>query len=753
MSPSDEKILSYLAESGEPCTKRELANAFSIKGDERIALKEKLKDLEASGKIIKYKGGKYTVPKALPNVGVVEVTEISSDGEILGKATDYVRNGEEEPVILFVPDKKAFPHLKTNDRVLARLHRVDKNTYEAKVIRRLDQPQNKVLGIVQKARHEFRFKPISKRTKYDFELAQGDLNGAVHNDLALAEIQPLRGLRRKKVRIIDIIGTYDNPKAISMIALHEAGLREEFGEPAIKETRNLKTPPLKDRQDLRSVPLVTIDGEDARDFDDAVFAEPADDGFHIIVAIADVAYYVRPGSALDKEAWHRGNSTYFPDRVVPMLPEKLSNDMCSLRPDEDRASIAAHLWIDNQGNLKKYKFVRALIRSQARLVYEQVQAARDNILDDTTKPLKKNVIDPLYDAFTILDKARQRRGTLDLEIPEKQVLIDGNGVMTGIRKRTRLDSHRLVEEFMILANVAAASALTKQDAPCIYRVHDSPDFEKLERARDFLQGFKLSLPRGQVTRPGDLNTILSKADEHPYKHLIHEAILRSQSQAVYTTENIGHFGLALTQYAHFTSPIRRYADLAVHRSLIKTFGLGPDGLTEEEAARLDETAEHISATERTSIEAERNAVDRFTAQYLSERIGAEFCGRISGVTRFGLFISLDETGADGFVPIRNLKEDFFRHDEKNHALAGQRSGIVYRLGAPVTVRVIEADPLTAGTIFELMNAEDGADIPGFELKARNTGYKKRTKETKSHLKKKSAKSHKSGVKRSGIKRR
>ena len=474
---------------------------------------------------------------------------------------------------------------------------------------------------------------------------------------------------------------------------------------------------------MRPIALITIDGEDAKDFDDAVFAEKDKDGFHLIVAIADVSYYVRPGSELDKEAYKRGNSTYFPDRVVPMLPEALSNDLCSLRPKEDRACMAVHLWIDTKGNLKKHKFVRGLMRSAARLTYDQVQAARDGITDDSTDTLMKDVINPLYEAYAVLAAARDTRGALDLDLPERKILIDDNGRMTGVAVRQRYDSHKLIEEFMILANVAAAEALENKKAPCVYRVHDRPSADKLDGAREFIEAFGLSLPKGQVTRPAQLNMILKKAADTPSPHLINEVILRTQSQAVYDPENIGHFGLALRRYAHFTSPIRRYADLLIHRSLIRAYGLGPGGIDEGEIAALEEKAGHISQTERTSMEAERASVDRFAAAWLSERIGAEFHGRINGVTRFGLFITLDESGADGLVPIRTLPQDFYVHNEHQHALIGRRTGRLYRLGAPVTVRLIEADGLTGSTVFELVGNE-GADIPGLRLSTMKKGRRR-----------------------------
>ena len=729
MELNQSDILEFIENSPSPLTKREIARAFNVKGGEnRITLKQILKTLEAEGAVAKHPGGAYSVPDGLPSVCVLHVYEIDVDGDVFARPQSWNAELQGEcPRIELRPGGKGHPAAKEGDRVLARLKRIGDNLYEAHTIKTLDSYEGRVLGQVRYHKHGPALVPTDKKAKYDFDIKPGDLNGAQEGDLVIGEILPARGARRKKVKIVEVVGKQSDPKAISIISLHEAGLREDWPEAVLKDAEGLKVPDLKGREDLRDIPLVTIDGSDARDFDDAVFAEPLEDGgFHLIVAIADVAYYVRAGSALDTEAQRRGNSTYFPDRVVPMLPEALSNDLCSLRPHEPRACMAVHMWIDAHGQLKKYKFVRGLMRSAARLVYEQVQAAQDGVVDDMTGPLMNTAIKPLYEAYAILDKARQKRGALDLDLPEKQILINDKNEMTGVKIRDRLEAHKMIEEFMILANVAAASALEdKKDPkrfPCVYRIHDQPSADKLDSVREFLESFDLSLPKGQVTRPAQINGILKRAEKLPYSHLISTVLLRSQAQAVYHPCNIGHFGLALHKYAHFTSPIRRYADLLVHRSLISAYGLGPGGISEEEIARIDELADHISTTERNSMMAERSAIDRFTAAYLSEQIGAEFSGKISGVTRFGLFVTLDESGADGLVPMKSLKNDFYIHDEAQHALIGRRSGQVYRLGAAVSARLKEADGLTGSTVLELCGESmNGADIPGITFKSKTGG--------------------------------
>lgn len=733
--PHIDEILNHIRVSSEPQSKREIARIFGIKGDDRRVLKQYLRQLENDGKIVKQGKDGFSVPGALPTVTMIQITHIDIDGDIFAEPMDWDEATQgPKPRIELLSNAP----MKEGDRALASLKKFNDTLYEGKLIRRIDKQRATVMGQISKTAKGYLLSPAHKKAKYDFDVGEEDLNGAKSGDLVIAEIMPSRDIKRQRAKITQVLGNRNDVNAISLIAIHEAGLHEHFLEKVIEETQGLKVPPLGKREDVRHIPLVTIDGADARDFDDAVFAEKRSEkeggGFHLIVAIADVAHYVRANTALDNEAYKRGNSTYFPDRVVPMLPEALSNDLCSLRPKEDRACMGFHLWIDDKGELTKSRVFRGLMRSHARLTYEQVQAARDGIKDDITTDLMKDVIDPLYAAYEVLDNARQKRGALDLDLPERQILIDDKGKMTGVKKRARLDAHKLIEEFMILANVAAAQALEAKNAPCVYRIHDRPSAEKLDTAREFLQSFGLSLPAGQVMRPAQINQILEKASKLEYSQLISQVILRTQSQAVYHPDNIGHFGLALRKYAHFTSPIRRYADLLVHRSLIRAYGLGEGGLSDEERVTLTEKAEHISTTERTSAEAERNAVDRFTASWMSERIGAEFSGVISSVTRFGLFVSLNENGADGLIPMRTLPDDYYIHDEKQHALVGRKTKRIYRLGAPIQIRLKEADGLTGSSLFEVAN-DKSADIPGIKFKKTKSYGGKSTSENNKRGKK------------------
>ena len=501
----------------------------------------------------------------------------------------------------------------------------------------------------------------------------------------------------------------ESPRTVSLIAIHAHGIPDVFPQEVLDEATRAEPVDAHGRTDLRKFPLVTIDPEDARDHDDAVWATPDTDpgnrgGHIVIVAIADVAHYVTPGSALDGEARKRGNSVYFPDRVVPMLPEQLSADLCSLKENVDRHCFAVRMVFDARGAKRRHEFLRGIMRSAARLTYKQAQTAFDGKPDGSTAHLQDKVMQPLWNAYRVLAQARDARGPLDLDLPERRIIIGANGKIESIGFRERLESMRLIEEFMIQANVAAAEVLEKARNPLIYRVHEEPSQEKLMAFSDYLKTINISFAKGQVMKPAAFNRILAQAKNGPHAEVINDVVLRTQAQAVYAPGNIGHFGLNLSHYAHFTSPIRRYADLIVHRALIRALKLGEGGQTDGEIARLEETAEHISMTERRAMAAERDSVDRYVAAFMEERVGAIFEGRVSGVTRFGLFLRLKETGADGLLPMRALGQEFFRHDLKRHALVGSRSGTTYRLGDILKVKLVEAAPLTGGLRFELAEA-------------------------------------------------
>lgn len=706
--PSKDQILEFIKDSPGRVGKREIARAFRLDADQKMQLKKVLKELKDDG-LLTSSRKKLADPGALPPVTVLEVNATDIDGELLARPVVW-ESELAPPVIYMAPVRRGQGALGIGDRVLARMTRIDdtedgRPAYEARTIRRLEHAPADVLGVFGFDRAgKPRLRSTDRRHKSEFMVT--DLGGleVEKGDLVRAEVLPGKKLGLRQVKLCEKIDR-TGAQAISQIAIYDHSIPVEFPEDALKQARTAGPAELGDREDLRGTLLITIDGEDARDFDDAVFAEPDPDpnnpgGWHIIVAIADVSWYVRPGDALDQEAYRRGNSVYFPDRVVPMLPEELSNGWCSLRPQEERPCVAAHMWIDADGRLKRHKFVRGLMKSAARTTYTQVQQARDGDPDELTAPLLDDVIAPLYGAFETLLKAREARGVLELDLAERQIVLDDDGNVEKVIERERFDSHKLIEEFMILANVAAAEKLEKHQQPCMYRVHDEPSPEKIAALGEFLESVDIPFAKGQVIRANVFNQILKKAKGAETSHMVSEVVLRSQAQAAYSPDNLGHFGLALQRYCHFTSPIRRYADLLVHRALVRGVKLGDGGL-EDDPKDFHEQGEHLSVTERNAAGAERDAVDRFTALYLSEKVGSILKGRINGVTRFGLFVTLDETGADGLVPVRSLSEDYFIHDEHTHTLRGRETGYEYRLGDLVEVLILEADAMTGSTVFQI----------------------------------------------------
>ncbi|HEY9081540.1 ribonuclease R [Magnetovibrio sp.] len=706
--PTKEQILEFIKDSPGRVGKREIARAFHLDAEQKMQLKKVLKDLKDEGQLQSSRK-RFADPTALPPVTVLEVTATDLDGELLARPVVW-DSPLEPPVIYMAPVRRGQGALGIGDRVLARMTRIDdtedgKPAYEGNTIRRLEHAPADVLGVYKLDRAgNGRLRSTDRRQKDEFVVV--DLNDIdiAEGDLVRAEVLPGKKLGLRQVKLREKINR-TGAQAITQIAIYDRSIPVEFPEDALKQARAAGPATMENRVDLRDVPLITIDGEDARDFDDAVFAEADDDpnnpgGWHLIVAIADVSWYVRPNDALDQSAFVRGNSVYFPDRVVPMLPEELSNGWCSLRPDEDHPCLAAHMWIDSEGHLKRHKFVRAMMRSVARTTYTQIENAHDGKPDDLTTPLLEPVIAPLYGAYRTLLKAREQRGVLELDLAERQIVLADDGTVAKVVERERFDSHKLIEEFMVLANVAAAETLERLKQPCMYRIHDEPSLEKLESLREFLEGVNIPFAKGQVVRASHFNQILAKVKDTANSHLVSEVVLRSQAQAVYSPENIGHFGLALRRYCHFTSPIRRYADLLVHRALVRGLKLGEGGL-EDDHKDFKDQGEHLSVTERNAAGAERDAVDRFTALYLSDKVGNIFKGRINGVTRFGVFVTLDETGADGLVPIRSLGEDFFVHDEHNHVLWGRETGYEYHLGDKVEVLIVEADPITGSTVFQI----------------------------------------------------
>ena len=717
--PTRDEVVRFIRESPTPVGKREIARAFHLSGEDRIALKRLLKEIKVAGLVERSHGKRLAAAGRLPPVTVVVVTDIDTDGEVVARPLSW-SSDQPPPRIYMAPDKRGHPALIQGDRVLARLTQVSDNAYEGRSIRKLERPSSdRMVGTFYRHADGGMIEPAQRRQRDSVYVSLNNSAGAEDGEIVVAEMsQSAYGGRPSNVTVVERLGRQDDPGLFSLIAAHAAGLPTEFPAAAVDQAEASKPPELGNREDLRDLPLVTIDGPDARDFDDAVWAERAqipgdDEGWRLIVAIADVSEYVPTDSPLDREALNRGNSCYFPDRVLPMLPEALSSGLCSLRPGEDRACFAVEIVIDGRGRPHRHRFFRGLMRSSARLTYEQVQAARDGRLDAEDEPVVlQSVIDPLYGAFGALMEARNKRGTLDLEIPERQISVNADGKVEAITRRERLDSHRLIEEFMIAANVAAATTLQDHREPCLYRVHDAPDRAKIDALGDVLEPLGYRIARGQALKPRMFTQVLAQVHGRPEAALVSQLILRSQSQASYSPENIGHFGLALARYAHFTSPIRRYADLVVHRALIRLLRLGADGMTDGQMVRLEEVGRQVSETERRAASAERDAADRYVAAFLAAHIGQDFSGTVSGVTRFGLFVILRDSGADGLIPVGTLPDDYYEHDERSHTLVGRRWGRVFRLGAPVVVRLRVADPLSGSTILELIDGEEGADLPG-----------------------------------------
>jgi ribonuclease R len=719
---------------------REIARAFGLKNADRASLKQMLRDLADEGRVERRRKRMHQAG-SLPHVVVADISERDRDGELVAVPTEWDEEAHgSPPKIRILAQRKARPGEigGIGDRALLRLEETgepgDTVRHAGRIIKVIARAKGRMLGIFRALPDgSGRLAPIDKKQLgRELAIPAAARAGAADGDLVAAEVSSnRRGFGLPAARVIERLGSLKTERAVSLIAIHAHGIPHVFPPTALKEADVAESAALAGREDWRKIPFVTIDPADAKDHDDAVRSEPDVDprnpGGHIIrVAIADVAHYVRPGSALDREARGRGNSVYFPDRVVPMLPERISNDLCSLRPHEDRAALAVRIVVGSDGRKRAHTFHRVLIRSAAKLSYQQAQAAIDGWPDETTGPLLGPILEPLYSTYRALKRERDERGPLDLDIPERKIVLTAHNTVDRVMTPERLDSHRLIEEFMILANVAAAESLERARIPLIYRVHDEPDMERVNALREFLRTLDISLPKAGALRAAQFNSILERVKGREVEKLVNEVVLRTQAQAEYAAENYGHFGLNLRRYAHFTSPIRRYADLVVHRGLIRAGKLGGGALPETEDVRtLGEIAATISAAERRAMKAERETFDRLLAHFLADRIGASFEGHVSGVTRAGLFVKLNDTGADGFVPARTVGDDYFRYHEDRHALVGSRSGETYRLGDRVTVRLVEAAPVAGALRFELLS-EGRYDASRRRAPAEAVQHKKRT---------------------------
>ena len=722
-----DRLLALIAEH-PGATKRDLARLTGLKGSDRILLKRLLKQLETEGAVAGRAKRGLTRSGELPEMAVLEISGVDNDGELLARPLKW--ESETAPPVIYVTPPKEGKALTAGNRLLARLEKRGQS-YEAKMVRRLESEsaEERILGVLRESPQGFRVMPVERKARGEYALDRGHAGGAKNNELVLCA--PLGGRTSgfPKVKVVERIGSMDSPRTISLIAIHAHGIPTVFPQEVLDQAKAAKpidppTSKTEGRTDLRATPLLTIDPEDARDHDDAVWATPTDNGGHeVIVAIADVAHYVTPGSALDKEALKRGNSAYFPDRVVPMLPEELSADLCSLKEGVDRPCLAVRMIFDAEGRKLSHQFLRGVMRSAARLTYKRAQAAFDGNPDAAMDATVRKTLGDLWAAYKTLTIAREKRSPLDLDLPERRIMLGADGHVASIAYRERLESMKLIEECMVLANVAAAEALEQAKTPLIYRVHDTPSKEKLFAFSDFLRTLNINFAKGQVIQPGTFNRILSGAKGTVHEAVMNDVVLRSQAQAIYDSANIGHFGLNLAKYAHFTSPIRRYADLIVHRALVRGLNLGgSDGLTDREITELPRIAEAISLTERKAMAAERDSTDRYVAAYMHDHVGAIFTARITGVTKFGLFVRLKDSGAEGLLPARALGLEYFRFDERALAMRGERSGTSFTMGDAVSVKLVEAAPITGGLRFEL--AEGGKPGPRPERGAPQSDQKK-----------------------------
>lgn len=721
--PSRKQIVDFIASSDQPAGKREIARAFGLSGQDKIDLKRLLKDMADEGLIDSSPGRAFHKAGGVPKVTVLRVAAVDDGGSVWAVPEEW--HAESPPPRLRIVERGRRGALGMGDRVLARTEERGQGLI-AHPLKKLARAAELVLGVVKQEGERFWLSPVDKRERR--ELFISDMKDAEPGDLVLCEVtgRPPRA----SARVDAVLGDPFAPRSFSLIAIHKHGLRAEFSQEAIDEAHRVSQVPLGEREDLTHLPIVAIDPEDARDHDDAIWAEPdGEGGWNALVAIADVSFYVRPGSELDREARARGNSVYFPDRVVSMLPEELSADICSLKEGEDRAAMACHLKIARDGTLKSWRFTRAKVRIAANIAYEDAQAAIDAAEEERIEvsspvcwmpevegPVPQELVDkalkPLWGCWRALFAARQKRDPLELDLPERRVMLDEKGRITSIAPRDRLDAHRLVEDFMIAANVAAARALEAKKSPVMYRVHEPPSREKLVALKDYLKTFGIEFALGQVLKPGTFNRIIERLGEAEGREEIMEQLLRTQMQARYGPERLGHFGLALATYAHFTSPIRRYADLLVHRALVKAYNLGEGGLPPGDEERFEQIGEQISMLERRAMEAERETIDRYVAAYLSDQVGQLVECRITGVQPFGFFATVEDLGGDGLLLAKGLGNEYFRYDEAARVLVGDETGETYRVGQRLTLRLAEANPVSGSLRFELPEGSyGGASAP------------------------------------------
>lgn len=693
--PSREYILQTLAGQGVPVAERELERLLNISAEEREGFSRRLGAMERDGEIMRNRRGAICVVDKLDLIR----------GRVQGHPDGFgfLIRDDAGPDIFLGP--KEMDKVLHGDRVVARLSGTDRRGRpEGKIVEVLERAQQRLVGRLYSEHGVLFVVAEDKRISQDFLVPLNETHGAQPGQVVMVELitQPSRQ-SQPVARVVEVLGNYADPGMEIEIALRKHDLPYVFAQEverlAEKFPDGVTEADRRGREDLRDLPLVTIDGETAKDFDDAVYCEPQGaGGFRLIVAIADVSHYVRHGDALDREALKRGNSVYFPRRVIPMLPERLSNGLCSINPEVERLCVACDMKIDARGDIKSYRFYPAVMRSHARLTYTLVAAMLEGADDEAARKHRRLLpqLQSLYKLYKLLAKARERRGAIDFETIETQMIFNAQGKIERIVPVKRNDAHRLIEECMLAANVCASDFLREHDHPMLYRIHEGPTPEKLTALREFLKGFGYNLTGGDEPHALDYAKLLAKIRDRPDAQLLQTAMLRSLRQAVYSPDNVGHFGLAYESYTHFTSPIRRYPDLLVHRS-IKAALAGK----RYEPGDWHELGARCSMTERRADDATRDVEAWLKCYYMQDKVGETFEGSISGVTAFGAFVALDGVYVEGLVHISELGADYYHFDAAKHHLLGERTGRRFRLGDRLRVQVARVDLETSKIDFVL----------------------------------------------------
>jgi len=696
--PSREAILAHLKDAGEPLSFSELTSALDIRGERDLdAIGRRLRAMERDGQLLKNRRGQY---------GLIDHMDMVT-GRVIGHPEGFgflVPDAGGDDLFLSPREMRM---VLNGDRAVARVSGLDqRGRKEGVIIEVLERAHKTVVGRYVSENHVGFLVPSDKRINQDILVPRDGAGAAKPGQIVVAEITEHPTRRSQPVgKIVEVLGDHMAPGMEIEVAIRAYDLPHVWPDAVLTEVSGLAPQVPEEakegREDLRDVPLVTIDGEDARDFDDAVYCERVGKGYRLIVAIADVSHYVKPGTALDREGVARGNSVYFPQNVIPMLPEILSNGLCSLNPMVDRLCMACEMEINARGEIQEFRFFEAVMRSQARLTYTKVAAMLvdgDAALRQEYAPLVPH-LENLYALYKLLNKARQARGAVDFELPETKIIYDAQRKIDRIVPLQRNDAHKLIEECMLAANVCAAEFLVKKKVPAPFRIHAGPPAEKLTALREFLFELGVQLGGGDEPRARDYAKLLTSLGDRPDARLIHTVLLRSLSQAIYSPDNIGHFALGYENYTHFTSPIRRYPDLLVHRAIKGILRRQPIQDTIEAVQTL---TDHLSMTERRADDATREVIRWLKAEYMMDKIGEEFDGIISGVTNFGIFVELAEVYVDGLVHITSLGQDYFHFDPSKHRLLGERTRQSFRLGDHVRVKVAQVNLDEAKLDFELV---------------------------------------------------